>query len=225
MRPRNQAVLATLAGVVVGAGAVGGVLAVRGGDDPQASGTPSTSATNQTPSSPGPTQPPPDPGAGPLDPPAITFVSKSFGTKTARITLDVPQGWPYKKQGDYNAWFVGPHSVWRLRVDATANSHSIDQQLAAREASLRKSTRGLKVMARERGSLETTWGSGTITYRTLIYSYENADRGLRFVMNRFIALGDSGRTALEITTSGRPEDQSGLDAVLSQATTTLVLEG
>src|SRR6266545_221709 len=97
MRPRNQAVLATLAGVVVGAGAVGGVLAVRGGDDPQASGTPSTSATNQTPSSPGPTQPPPDPGAGPLDPPAITFVSKSFGTKTARITLAVQQVRPSRR--------------------------------------------------------------------------------------------------------------------------------
>jgi hypothetical protein len=225
MTPRNQALLATLAGVVVGAGVVGGVLAARS-DDSGASSSPSTPATSQTPTEPaGPTQPPPDPEAGPLDPPAIKFVTKSFGTKTANITLDVPEGWKYKKQGDYNAWFVGPGSIWRLRVDASATSRTIDQQLAAREASLRKSTTGLKVLARERGSLATSWGPGTITHRTLIYSYANADKGLRYVMNRFIALGDGGRTAIEITTSGRPEDQSGLDAVLSQATSTLVLQG
>ncbi|HYU86138.1 MAG TPA: hypothetical protein VEK80_15165 [Kribbellaceae bacterium] len=225
MTPRNQAVLATVAGVAVGGLIVAGVAALVGGDRHEAGGTPSTTVSSETPASVTPTVPAPDPTAGPLDPPAIKFVTKTFGTKTAHIKLDVPDGWKYTRQDEYNAWFTGPHGIWRLRVDATANSHSIDQQLVLRERSLHKSTPSVKVFGREHGSQEVSWGPGMITYRTLIYSYTNKDKGLRFVMNRFIALGDSGRTAIEITTSGRPEDQAGLDAVLAQATATLVLQG
>ena len=220
MTPRNQAVLATVAGVAVGAAIVGGVVALR--DDPGGDGTAVKAASSPSPSA---SLPAPDPEAGPLEAAGIRYVSKKFGTRTADITLQVPAGWTYVKQDAYNAWFVGPEGTWRLRVDATANSRTIDQTLRARERSLERSTKGLKVIAREEGAQQTNWGPGSLTHRTLIYSYQNSDRGLRFVMNRFVALGDGGRTAVEITASGRPDDQTGLEAVLAQATATIVLAG
>jgi hypothetical protein len=219
--PRRHAVLATLAGVVAGAAIVAVIALVRGGsdDDPAADRSPSQSVAQVE------TRGPPDPDSGPLDPSALEFEPKKFGTKVADITLEVPKGWKYVRQDEYNAWFVGPASAWRLRVDATANPRTIDQMMTARERSLRSTTKELKVLHRDKGTEEVAWSPGTLTHRTLTYTYLNTGRGHRLVINRFVALGDGGRTAVEITTSGRPEDETGLNAVLAQATTTLVLAG
>lgn len=219
MSQRRNAALATVAGVLAGAIVVVLILVVRGG-----SGDKST--TNSMPSrsvAPAETSQAPDQTAGPLDPSALQFEKKKFGTKTADIGLEVPKGWTYVRQNEYNAWFVGPGNTWRLRVDATANSRTIDEMMTARERSLQSSTKELKVLHRDKGSEEIAWSPGTLTHRTLTYTYLNSDRGHRLVINRFVALGDGGRTAVEITTSGRPEDETGLNAVLAQATTTLIL--
>lgn len=218
--PRRHALLATLAGIVAGAVIVAVVALVRGGsDDPVAGSTPTPSVASAQ------TVRPPDPAGGPLDPAALRFEAKKFGTKTADIGLEVPKGWKYVRQDDYNAWFVGPSGAWRLRVDATANPRSIDQMLDARERSLKASTKDLNVLDRAKGTQDVSWGPGTLGYRTLVYSYTSSDRGHRLVINRFVALGDGGRTAIELTTSGRPEDETGLTAVLEQATKTLMLSG
>ncbi len=221
MSQRRNAVLAMVAGVLAGAVVVALILVLRGGsgDKPVADSSPSRSVA------PVETRTSADPAAGPLDPSALQFEKKKFGTKVADISLEVPKGWKYVRQDQYNAWFVGPGSTWRLRVDATANSRTIDEMMTARERSLRKSTKELKVLHRDKGSEQVAWSPGTLTHRTLTYTYLNADRGHRLVINRFVALGDGGRTAVEITTSGRPEDETGLDAVLAQATTTLILAG
>jgi hypothetical protein len=219
MTPRRHAVLATLAGLAAGAAIVAVVAVASGGPDPAPAGGPSASASV----APAETNRAPDPAAGPLDPTSVVYERKQFGTKTATVALEVPKGWKYVKQDAYNAWFTGPDSIWRIRVDATANPKTIEQMMVARERSLKRSTRELTILHRAKDSHEITWGPGTLTHRTLAYSYLNNDRGHRLVVNRFIALGDGGRTAVEITASGRPEDEPGLAAVLTQATTTLVL--
>jgi hypothetical protein len=216
---RNQAVLATVAGILAGAAVVGGIVAFRAepdsGETVKAASSPSPSATPSA----------VEPGTGALQAAGIQYVSKKFGTKTADITIEAPAGWKYVKQDAYNAWFVGPEGTWRLRVDATANARDIDQALKTRERSLARSANRLKVLGREDGVQQTNWGPGMLRHRTLVYSYQSSDRGLRYVMNRFVAIGDAGRTAVEITVSGRPEDQTGLEAVLAQATATIVLAG
>lgn len=218
--PRRHALLAVLAGIVVGAVVVTVVALVRGGsDDPVAGSSPTPSVASAQ------SVRPPDPAGGPLDPAMLRFEARKFGTKSADIGIEAPKDWKYVRQDDYNAWFVGPGGTWRLRVDATANSHSIDQMLSTRERSLKSSTKDLNVLDRAKGTQSVTWSPGTLTYRTLVYSYISGDRGHRLVINRFIALGDGGRTAIELTTSGRPEDETGLTAVLEQATKTLVLSG
>ena len=221
LSPRRHALLALLAGIVAGAAVVTLVVLVRGGgsDDPVAGTSPSPSVASAQ------SVRPPDPAGGPLDPAVLRFEAKKFGTKTADVGLEVPTGWKYIRQDDYNAWFVGPSGAWRLRVDATANPRSIDQMLVVRERSLKASTKDLNVVDRTKGSQTVTWSPGTLSYRTLVYSYTSSDRGHRLVINRFIALGDGGRTAIELTTSGRPEDETGLTTVLEQATRTLVLSG
>lgn len=218
---RRFALLATLAGVVAGAALVSVVVLIRGSgsDDPMTGPSQSPSVASAQ------SVRPPDPAGGPLDPAALRFEPKKFGTKTADIGLEVPKEWKYVRQDDYNAWFVGPSGAWRLRVDATANPRSIDDMLTARERSLKASTKDLKVIDRAKGTQDVGWSPGTLSYRTLVYSYTSSDRGHRLVINRFIALGDGGRTAIELTTSGRPEDETGLTAVLEQATKTLVLSG
>ena len=218
--PRRHALLATLAGILAGAAIVAVVALVRGGsDDPAAGPTPGPSVASAQ------SARPPDPAGGPLDPAALRFEPRKFGTKAADIGLEAPKGWKYVRQDDYNAWFVGPSGTWRLRVDATANPRSIDEMLTARERSLKASTKDLTVLDRAKGTQDVSWSPGTLSYRTLVYSYTSSDRGHRLVINRFVALGDGGRTAIELTTSGRPEDETGLTAVLEQATRTLMLSG
>jgi hypothetical protein len=213
MTPRRQAVTATLAGIAAGAAIVAVVAVVR--DD---SGTPAAQhSSSVAPATVSMT--PPQPDAGPLSPTELRYERRTFG----KVALEAPKGWKYVKQGAGNAWFTGPDSVWRLRVDTSANPKTIDQMMTARERSLRSTTQELKILSRTKGSQEIAWSPGTLTHRTLTYSYLNKDRGHRLVINRFIALGDGGRTALEITASGRPEDEPGLAAALAQATTTLVL--
>lgn len=216
MTPRRHAVTATVAGIAAGAAIVTVVVLVRGGSsDP---GTPQAQSPSSA-SSVTPAAEPPKPAAGPLDATALSYERKTFG----KVTLEAPRGWKYLKQGGGEAWFTGPDGIWRLRVDSTPGPKTIDQLLSSREASLRKTTKELRILHKEKGSQEVAWAPGTLTHRTLTYSYLNNDRGHRLVINRFIALGDGGRTAIEITASGRPEDEAGLAAALNQATTTLVL--
>ncbi|MEV6287323.1 hypothetical protein [Kribbella sp. NPDC051770] len=196
LTPRHQALLATLAGMTVGVAVFGTVLAVNSatGDD-----SAQTVVTSPTPT------PSPSVGDG-LRPDALQFVAETFGSERSPVTAEVPAGWKSTQSGT-RPRYVDPTGVWQVRFDARGSKQTPTALLSARQGSIDEPD--YKVLSTENA--------------TLVYTYTDKARGPRMGLSRWISAGDSGRSAMEITVGGRPQDEAGLRAVLEHATETLQL--
>jgi hypothetical protein len=221
LTPRHQALLATLAGMIVGVSAVGAFVAVR--DTPITGGPePSVSSTVQ-----GTTQPAATPGPAAFSIDSLTFERRSFGPSGAGISVEVPTGWTVDQRSSYDIRFYHPTGVWMVRFDGTTSGKNVVTQAVSKRNSVRRE-RDFRVVREYGGTIAASWNAGGLTHRTLVYSYTNtrdhpARRGPRLVMSRWISLDADGRSAVEITVSGRPQDDAGLDALLTRASETLFL--
>lgn len=221
LTPRHQALLATLAGMTVGVAALGAFVAIR--DNPSSAG-PDPSVSSPTPAV---TQPAGTPGPGALSIDALTFERRSFGPSGAGISAEVPSGWTVDQRSSYDIRFYDPTGIWMVRFDGSTGGRNVTAQAVAKRNSVRRE-QDFRVVREYGGTIAADWNAGGLTHRTLVYSYTNtrdtaARRGPRLVMSRWISISADGRSAVEITVSGRPQDQAGLDALLSRATETLFL--
>ncbi|WP_432944495.1 hypothetical protein ACQPXM_03050 [Kribbella sp. CA-253562] len=196
LTPRHQALLATLAGMTVGVAVFGTVLAINSATGQDSAQTVVTSPT-----------PTPTPIASDgLQPDALQFAAETFGTEREPVTAEVPAGWKTSQSGT-RPRYVDPTGVWQIRFDARGSKQTPDALLEARQGSIDEPD--YKVI-----STDNT---------TLVYTYTDRERGPRMGLSRWIAAGDSDRSAVEITVGGRPQDEAGLRAVLERATETLRL--
>ncbi|MGC4943730.1 hypothetical protein [Kribbella sp. DT2] len=198
LTPRHQALVATLAGMTVGVAVFGTVLAINsatGNDSAQ------TVVTSPAPS-------PTSTATDGLQPDSLQFVAETFGSDKAPITAEVPAGWKSSQAGT-RPRYVDPTGVWQVRFDARGSKQTPTALLEARQGSIDE--QDYKVL-----SADNT---------TLIYTYTDKARGPRMGLSRWIPAGESGRSAVEITVGGRPQDEAGLRAVLEKATETLQLPG
>jgi hypothetical protein len=198
LTPRHQALLATLAGMTVGVAVFGTVLAVNsatGDDSAQTVVTSPTSTPSQT-------------ATDGLQPGGLQFVAETFGTDRDPVTAEVPAGWKTSQAGT-RPRYVDPTGVWQVRFDARGSKLTPAALLEARQGSIDEPN--YKVLSSDN--------------TTLVYTYTDKARGPRMGLSRWIPAGDSGRSAVEITVGGRPQDEAGLRAVLERATETLKLPG
>jgi hypothetical protein len=198
LTPRHQALVATLAGMTVGVAVFGTVLAVN-----SATGNDSAQTVVAT-----PTLTPSQTATDGLQPEALQFVAQTFGTDRSPITAEVPSGWKSSQSGT-RPRYVDPTGVWQVRFDARGSKQTPAALLSARQGSIDEPD--YKVLSTENS--------------TLVYTYTDKARGPRMGLSRWIPAGDSGRSAVEITVGGRPQDEAGLRAVLERATETLQLPG
>ncbi|GAB3813755.1 hypothetical protein [Kribbella italica] len=198
LTPRHQALVATLAGMTVGVAVFGTVLAINSANG---DGSAQTVVTSPTPS-------PTTTATDGLQPGALQFVAQTFGTDRSPVSAEVPTGWKSSQTGT-RPRYVDPTGVWQVRFDARGSKQTPDALLEARQGSIDEPD--YKVL-----STENT---------TLVYTYTDDARGPRMGLSRWIPAGDSGRSAVEITVGGRPQDEAGLRAVLERATETLQLPG
>ena len=215
LTPRHQALLATLAGMTVGVAALGGYVAVR--DSPVTAG-PGPSVSSSAPGT---------PGAATLSIDSVSFERRSFGPSGAGISAEVPAGWTVDQRSSYDVRFYDPTGVWMVRFDGTTGGRNVTAQAVAKRNSVRRE-QDFRVVREYGGTIAADWNAGGLTHRTLVYSYTNtrdhaARRGPRLVMSRWISIDAGGRSAVEITVSGRPQDEAGLDALLTRSTETLFL--
>lgn len=216
LTPRHQALLATLAGMTVGVAALGAFVAVR--DDPFTAG-PGASVSSPVPAA------TPGPAAFSID--SLSFERRSFGPSGAGISAEVPSGWTVDQRSSYDVRCYDPAGVWMVRFDGTTGGRNVTAQAVAKRNSVRRE-QDFRVVREYGGTLAADWNAGGLTHRTLVYSYTNtrdqaARRGPRLVMSRWISIDAGGRSAVEITVSGRPQDEAGLDALLTRTTETLFL--
>lgn len=203
LTPRQQALLATLAGMTVGVAIFGTVLAINRDTTSE-----SSSGVRSTPSASIPTTPiatPPTPnGRAGLQADGLKYTLQTFGTDKVTFSVEVPEGWKTSQPGT-RPRFLDPTGVWQVRFDTRASRHSPAQSVKARVASIDE--QDLEVLSRDHG--------------TLVYTYTDKARGPRMGLSRWLPADNGNGSAIEITVGGRPQDEGGLRAVLDRATETV----
>jgi hypothetical protein len=203
LTPRQQALLATLAGMTVGVAVFGTVLAINRDTTSDVSrdalSTPSASA---------PTTPITTSGPAGLQAGSLKYTLQTFGTDKVNVSVEVPDGWKSSQTGT-RPRFLDPTGIWQLRFDTRGSRHSPSQLVKARVASIDE--QDLEVLSRDSG--------------TLVYTYTDKTRGPRMGLSRWLPADNGNGSAIEITVGGRPQDEGGLRAVLDHATETLNFPG
>jgi hypothetical protein len=157
----------------------------------------------------------------------LTYKTRQFtavAAATSKISVAVPKDWrmtqPYPQ---IEARFTDPTTKRWIRVEAGFTVRRPPaESMAARVAELKQvdPTEALKIISEQSGT--ATHDDGTpLTYSTLIYSYIPVDT-TRYVIVRWVALDKSGLAAVEMTSTGLPQDRPALLAVLQHATESVV---
>jgi hypothetical protein len=157
----------------------------------------------------------------------LTYKTREFtavAAMTSKISVLVPRNWrmtqPYPQ---IEARFTDPTTKRWIRVEAgfTVQRAPADS-MAARVAELKQGDpdMGLKIISQQSGT--ATHADGTpLTYSTLTFSYIPGDT-TRYVIVRWVALDKSGLAAVEMTSTGLPQDRPALVSVLQRATESVV---
>jgi hypothetical protein len=157
----------------------------------------------------------------------LTYKAREFtavAAVTSKISVRVPRNWrmtqPYPQ---IEARFTDPTTKRWIRVEAGFTVRRAPaESMAARVAELKQGNPavGLKIISQESGA--ATHDDGTpLTYSTLTYSYIPGDT-TRYVIVRWVALDKSGMAAVEMTSTGLPQDRPALLSVLQRATESVV---
>jgi hypothetical protein len=186
--------------------------------------TRSTSTT--TPSPVGVKTPRPD-NTPPLLASDLTYRTREFtavAAVTSKISVRVPENWrmtqPYPQ---IEARFTDATTKRWIRVESGFTVRRPPaESMAARVAELKQGEPAvtLKIISQQSGT--ATHDDGTpLTYSTLTYSYIPGDT-TRYVIVRWVALDKSGLAAVEMTSTGLPQDRPALLSVLQHATESVV---
>jgi hypothetical protein len=189
--------------------------------------TKSTSTPTPTPPPPVQVKTPKPDNTPPLVESDLTYRTRAFvavDAVTSKISVRVPRDWrmtqPYPQ---IEARFTDPTTKRWIRVEAGFTVRRPPaESMAARVAELKQvdPTEALKIISEQSGT--ATHDDGTpLTYSTLIYSYIPVDT-TRYVIVRWVALDKSGLAAVEMTSTGLPQDRTALLAVLQHATESVV---
>ena len=138
----------------------------------------------------------------------LSFVDKRIGAPTDRWNYQVPRGWePADQQPGGIRWTLpgNPVFTYSMRV-AIINTLPITTAQAARNRMVNVRT----LLAYDQLAL---------TDDSLVFTYV-LDQHARYQHSHWLAEPGSGRTAFEITVSGRMRDRAGLDALLEHLVAT-----
>lgn len=159
----------------------------------------------------------------PLTPAQLTYASRSWGDPATEvgIVVSVPKDWNQTRLALWEAKFTSPNKLWNVRIAAgLSGNQSLNAAAAAKVAALR-ATPGYRFISQAYG--QSAGAEDTVLrHVTLTYSYTDATRGNRLVINRWINVYSGSGADVEISTGGRPQDQAGLAAVTAEATRTQV---
>ncbi|HEY0692756.1 MAG TPA: hypothetical protein VGD71_27415 [Kribbella sp.] len=182
-----------------------------------------------TPTPPPPVQvktPKPD-NTPPLVESNLTYRTREFvavAAVTSKISVRVPKNWqmtqPYPK---IEARFTDSTTKRWIRLEAGFTVRRPPaESMAARVAELKQGDPAvaLKIISQQSGTAIHDAGT-PLSYSTLIYSYIPGD-STRYVIVRWVALDKSGLAAVEMASTGLPQDRSALLAVLQHATESVV---
>lgn len=187
------------------------------------------STTTPTPTAPPPVRvktPKPD-NTPPLIESDLTYQTREFravAAVTSKISVRVPRDWrmtqPYPQ---IEARFTDPTTKRWIRIESgfTVRRHPAES-MATRVAELKQvdPAEALKIISEQSGT--ATHDDGTpLTYSTLVYSYIPGDT-TRYVIVRWVALDKSGLAAVEMSSTGLPQDRPALLSVLQHATESVV---
>jgi hypothetical protein len=163
----------------------------------------------------------------PLETSDLTYRTREFtaiAAVTSKVSVRVPMNWrmtqPYPQ---IEARFTDATTKRWIRVEAGFTVRRPPaESMAARVAELKEGdpALALKIISQQSGT--ATHDDGTpLTYSTLTYSYIPGDT-TRYVIVRWVALDKSGLAAVEMTSTGLPQDRPALFSVLQHATESVV---
>ncbi|TCC40934.1 hypothetical protein [Kribbella speibonae] len=164
-----------------------------------------------------------------LKPASLHFSYKCWGTGShCNVAVHAPTGWKFTQLSRQHAKFTDSSNTWMLRVNGglggkVSTSRAADQRVHALHG-----VAGFKMTYRGNGTTASKvgWDAPRVAYTQISYTYRDGARGQRWVSTRFVDTFENGRRAyIEITVSGRPQDQAGLNKVLTEATQRVALVG
>ena len=178
--------------------------------------TPTTATSTVT----APVSTPTPPAGGPALATGLAYAERRFSS----AWLEAPKAWPFRETGDGKAQAIGNAGPWRLDIEVLPGAtRKQESDLNDRLTKLR-GTPGLRVSGKAPGVLR--FEDGDRDYTTLTYTYRSSD-GTRLVLSRWLevtSVPDARVSHAELTVTGRPQDSTGLQAVLTRATVTLTLD-
>ena len=163
-----------------------------------------------------------------LNPASLHFSWKCWGHPTnCNVAVYAPTGWKFTKLSTLEAKFTDSSNTWMLRVDGSLNGKVSTNTAAQQRVKALRSVPGLKIVSRAHGTVKSLVGDeAPVAYTSLTYTYRDGARGRRLVSTRFLDIISNGKHAyIEVTVGGRPQDQAGLNKIMTVATQRATLVG
>jgi hypothetical protein len=159
----------------------------------------------------------------PLAPGQVKYVHRIWGDPKTELGVGVwvPSDWRMVKLSDFEAQFTSPNKLWLVRVNGIVTDELPLETAANKKLAVLHGTPGFKLISRTTGTTKATsevFIGMTFRHTTLTYTYADPTRGPRLVVDRFVVIGGSPGAGFEISTAGRPEDLTGLNAITTKAT-------
>lgn len=218
LTPRHQAVVATLAGMVVGVAVFGSVLAINGDAGSQAAA--------DTANAPAVSTPPAAVGLpNPMQADRLRYERRSFGND-GDVSAEIPADWTLRELDNYKYRYVAdPAGTWMIRFRPRSTKQSPRELAEDRQGSVR-SAADFKLVELADGTRPVGWNPEDLEFTTLAFTSTRREAGEtqpRMQLSRWVSVDGGKGSALEITVAGRPEDQAGLQGLIDHATDTLRL--
>jgi hypothetical protein len=157
-----------------------------------------------------------------LTPAQVKYVHQSWGDPKTELGVVIlaPKGWNMVKLSTFEAKFTSSNKLWNLRVNGVYQGATPVAKVVAQKKAALQGVKGYKLISQTNGSMKATNPSfeGVVFhYTTLVYSYTDGNT-TRLVVDRFTNAFGANTTDLELSAGGRPQDRSGLEAVVNTAT-------
>jgi hypothetical protein len=163
-----------------------------------------------------------------LNPASLHFSWRCWGHPTnCNVAVYAPTGWKFTQLSTPEAKFTDSSNTWMLRVDGGLNGKVSTSTAAQQRVRELRRVPGLKIVSRAHGTVKSLVGDEPpVAYTSLTYTYRDGARGQRLVSTRFLDIYSNGKRAyIEVTVSGRPQDQAGLNKIMAVATQRATLVG
>lgn len=155
----------------------------------------------------------------------LVYRAKEFIANRAvrsKVSVSVPKDWEFTQPEAGEGRYTDPlHKRW-IRIEAGFTPvQSTTASMARRIQELQgvDPSQNLTIVSKESGTAVHADGT-RLTYSTLTYTY--IPQAVRYVVVRWISFGKSDQTAVEMSTTGLPQDREALLSLLQHATETIV---